>query len=157
MIDITGPDGSHGIRFQGGFVDQAGGDASDALITFDVSVAMGSPMEISEVRLAANPAVFGGTGMASVTETLLPDIVNDKLVMYDFGNGDDQLADTIVLPQTYKSLSIQKDIILHSTGDTGAVTLSFVDQTFKQVPEPASLGLLAVGMMAVGFFRRRRG
>ena len=78
----------------------------------------------------------------------------------DFGGGDDKLSDLIVLPQTYKTLSVQKDIILHATGDagmgeSGAVTISFVDQTFKQIPEPSSLALIALGMMAFGFFRRR--
>jgi hypothetical protein len=150
-------DGDYGIRVQGGFVDQVGGSASDALITFNVTVAPESDLEISEVYLQANPAVFGGPGMASVTETLLPDIVNDKLVMWDFGDGNQQLADLIVLPQTYKTLSVQKDIILHATGEPGegAVTLSFVDQTFKQIPEPSSLILVVLGLMAFVAFRPR--
>ena len=66
------------IRFVGPFIDLPGLSASDALITFDVSVAEGSNMAISALQLAANPAVLQGPGMASVTETLLPDITTDK-------------------------------------------------------------------------------
>jgi hypothetical protein len=148
---------ANGIRFVGPFIDYPGGTASDALITFDVAVVEGSNMAISEVHLAANPAVLEGPGLANVTETLLPDITTDKLVMWDLGPGkSQQLSDTIVLPHTYKQLSIQKDIILHATGDTAAVTLSFVDQVFTQVPEPASLTLLAMGLFAIGCVRRRQ-
>ncbi len=159
VIDIKDPAGNFGIRIQGGFLDRVGGSASDALITFKVSVPVGSDRVITDAHLSANPAVFdNGTGVASVTETFLyndPPINSDKLVVYDFGGGDDKLADSIVFAQTYKTLSVQKDIILHATGDLSAVTVSFVDQTFSQVPEPSSLALIAVGMLAVGYFRKR--
>jgi hypothetical protein len=155
---ITDAQGNFGIRFQGGFVDQAGGSSSDALITFNVSVPPGSNLLISDAHLLANPAVFAGPGLASVTETFLPTIVDDKLVVYDFGNGDDKLADAIVFSQTYTTLPVQKDIILHATGAEGAVTMSFVDQTFSQVPEPTSLALAAIGIMGLylGCRRTRR-
>jgi hypothetical protein len=147
-------DGNFGIRFQGGFIDQAGGDASDALITFNVSVPLNSNMLISDAHLYANPAVFAGEGLASVTETFLPIVQEDKLVVYDFGNGNDQLADMIVFDQGYATLPVQKDIILHAIGN-GAVTMSFVDQTFSQIPEPSTAAMLALGLLSVGCFRRR--
>lgn len=157
--DIQDAMGHYGIRIQGGFLDLSGGDASDALITFTVSVPAGSNLVISDAHLSANPAVFDGTGLASVTETFLPDIKDDKLVVYDLGGGDDKLHDSIVFAQTYKTLRVQKDIILYATdvppGQAGKVTLSFVDQTFSQVPEPSSLALIAVGMLAIGYLRKR--
>ena len=72
VTDIRDADGNYGIRFQGGFIDRAGGTSSDALITFDVSVAPGVDRVISDAHLAANPAVFNGEGVASVTETFPP-------------------------------------------------------------------------------------
>jgi len=155
VVTIQDQNGDYGIRFQGSFIDQVGGDASDAVITFNVSVAPGSNLAISDVTMSANPAVFAGPGLASVTETFLPAITDDKLVVYDFGGGNDKLLDHIEFAQTYTTLPVQKDIILHATGDTGAVTMSFLDQTFSQVPEPSSL-LLALGsLLGLGQIRRR--
>ncbi len=154
---VKNPSGDFGVRFSGGFVDRIGGDASDALITFDVSVAPGAGHLIKGAILQANPAVFAGTGLASVTETFLPSISDQKLVVYDFGGGDDKLLDSITFSGAYTTLPVQKDIILHATGQTGAVTMSFVDQYFPQiqVPEPTGATLALLGLAAAGLFRRR--
>jgi hypothetical protein len=155
---IQDGDGYYGIRIQGGFVDQAGGDASDALITFNVSVPDGSGQLISGAKLSSNPAVFADdpSSLASVTETFIPSIIDNKLVVYDFGEGDDKLLDQISFADGYTTLPVQKDIILHAIGDSGAVTMSFVDQTFPQVPEPSSLVLAMGGLLGFGGLRRRR-
>lgn len=146
--------GNHGIRIQAGFTDVAGGSSSDAIVEFDVTVAPGAPL-INDVHLRANPAVINGEGLASITETFLPTIDDDKLVVWDFGNGEDQLSDSLVFDTGYQTLSVQKDIILHATGDNSAVTLSFVDQTFSVVPEPASGALFLVGLMSLATLRRK--
>lgn len=155
---IQDGDGDYGIRLQGGFVDHAGGDASDAVITFNVSVPMGSNLLIAGAKLSANPAVFAGDpgSLASVTETFIPTIIDNKLVVYDFGEGDDKLLDQISFAEGYATLPVQKDIILHAIGDTGAVTMSFVDQTFAQIPEPSSLVLAIGGLLGLAGLGRRR-
>jgi hypothetical protein len=149
-------DGDFGLRISGGFLDNAGGDSSDAVITFNVSVAPGSNMVINGATLQANPAVFGGTGLASVTETFLPRIMDHKLVVYDLGGGNDRLSDSMTFPNGYKTLPVQKDIILYATGDTGGVTMSFVDQVFSQVPEPTGGVLLITAILCLGRIHRRR-
>ncbi len=150
---VTVSDIEDGIRFQGAFVDHPGGDASDVLITFEVSVPDGQP-GIHRATMAANPAVFNGPGLASVTETLLPMVDDHKLVVFDFGGGDDKLLDSMTFdPAT--TVPVQKDLILHAMGDTGAVTMSFIDQMFIQIPEPSSLVLLMGGLLALGGLRRR--
>jgi len=155
VMDITDLDGNVGIRLQGGFIDRAGGSSSDVLVTFDVTVAPGVGKVISDAHLQANPAVFNGEGVASITETFLPDITDDKLVVFDMGGGVDQLRDSIVFDQTYTTLHVQKDIILQATSDNATVTMSFVDQTFSQIPEPATGAMLLVGLCGL-LLRRRR-
>ena len=155
VVNITDDEGNFGIRFQGSFIDVAGGNASDALITFDVSVPDTVDFEIIGVNMSANPAVFNGPGLASVTETFVPLIGDEKLVVFDFGGGDDKLADSVVL-SGYKKLPVQKDSILHAMGDEGAVTMSFLDQTFVQdIPEPSSLVLIICSLIGLAGVRRR--
>ena len=151
---VTVSDIPDGIRFQGAFIDQPGGDASDVLITFEVSVPEGEPA-IYQATMAANPAVFAGPGLASVTETFVPTIDDAKLVVYDFGGGDDKLVDSMSFAPA-STLPVQKDLILHAMGDTGAVTMSFIDQMFIQVPEPSSVVLLMGGLLGFGVLRRRK-
>ena len=56
----------------------------------------------------------------------------------------------------YKKLPVQKDIILHAMGDEGAVTMSFLDQTFVQnIPEPSSLVLIIYSLIGLAGVRRR--
>ena len=88
-----------------------------------MSVAAGSNLEISGARIQANPAVFNGPGLASVTETFLPEIDNDSLIVFDFGDGDIKLSDETTFANTMKTVSVQKDIVLRATGETGAVTI----------------------------------
>jgi hypothetical protein len=157
VLTIQGAEGDYGMRFQGPFQDRAGGDPSDALITFNVSVAPGSSMEINGATMIANPAVFAGPGFGNVVETFAPAVENQSLIVYDFGDGDIDLVDSELFAQTFKTLPVQKDIILHATGAAGAVTMSFIDQTFSQVPEPSSLLLVLSGLIGLAGLRRRTG
>ena len=155
VIEYTDPDGNFGIQFQGAFLDLAGGNASDALITFDVTV-LDPALMISGAHLAGNPAVAGGNGgnsFGSVTETFLPGNITDSLVI--FADEDSAvLADWVTFDQPVTTLSVQKDIILFADDDAVATTLSFVNQSFSQIPEPGSLALLGLGGLAM--LRRRR-
>lgn len=146
-------DGNFGLRFHGAFVDLAGGGGSDALISFTVSVAPGSPFLINDVHLAGNPDVLGGIGLASVTETFLP-TNNPSLSI--FSNGSlEKLMDWADLLEPVTTLQVQKDInLLAGEGSAGA-TISFIDQTFSQIPEPTGLTLLGVlGLIGMGLRRR---
>lgn len=151
VITIQDQDGNYGIRFQGGFFDLPGGSASDALVTFKVT-ALDVGMQISGARLSANPTVTDG-GVVSVTETFLPTFSGPTDIM-DVTSGIN-LADQITFSSPVTSLWVQKDILVYA-GDSVA-TVSFVDQTFPQVPEPGSLAILSLGLVGLWQVRRRRG
>lgn len=150
VIPIMDEDGSYGLRFQGGFIDLPGGSPSDALITFSANVS--SPeMEIIDVDLVAN-LNLNGPGFAEVTETFLPEIPMMTLNVFDSGTQKSLVdsANLAVLRTTpLKTLQVQKDISLRSAEGGIAATVSFVDQTFAMVPEPSSVCLIFVGVLAL--------
>ncbi|XAL99689.1 PEP-CTERM sorting domain-containing protein [Phycisphaeraceae bacterium D3-23] len=155
VIEHTDAAGNFGIRFQAAFFDLPGGGASDALITFDVTV-LDPNFLISDAHLAGNLDVLGGSGGSSfggITETFLTANTNDDLSI--FATEDSSvLADWVFFDTPTATLSVQKNITLFADDDAVATTLSFVDQTFSQIPEPGSLALLGLGGLAL--LRRRR-
>lgn len=152
VIPILDDLGNYGLRFQGGFVDLPGGSTSDALITFTANVRATDATKITDVHIAGNPHL-NGPGLAEVTETFLPDFTSLKLNTFDNGTVS-RLADWADLPTPVISLQVQKDILLRSDDGGISATLSFVDQTFSQIPEPAGLSLLVLGI--VSLIARRR-
>lgn len=143
--------GNFGLRFQGGFLDAPDprNQASDALITYRVRVTDPGRL-ISGASLAANIVARDG-GSGTVTETFLPifDLTDEVLRIPTSG---DSLIDSIVFDEPQPTLLAQKNILMRAT--TSQVDLSFVDQTYSQIPEPASASLLIAG--ALGLLARRR-
>ncbi|XAL99126.1 PEP-CTERM sorting domain-containing protein [Phycisphaeraceae bacterium D3-23] len=157
VVDLVDGFGNFGIQFQGAFMDLAGGGASDALITFDVTV-LDPNFEISSALLAGDLAIVNGSGGSSfggVTESFLTANASDTLSIFT-GTAGTQLSDSVSFLQPVSTLTVQKDIILFAQdGDADAVTISTIDQSFEQIPEPGSLALLGLGALAM--VRRRRG
>jgi hypothetical protein len=156
VVPTVDGDGNLGIRFAGGFIDLDDNGASDALITFKVTATDPNQL-INDVHLAFNGDVVGppgAQGFVGITETFLPTDPNVQLSVFEIQPaGTRQLTDWADLTAPVRELWVQKDIIL--LAGTGAVaTISFIDQTFSQVPEPTSLGFVIAGIV-VSFLRRR--
>jgi hypothetical protein len=148
-VNVTGI--ANGLRFQGGFIDNLGGGASDALITYKVTATGGAL--ISDAHLSGNVKVAGGDGSISVNETFLPSN-SSSLTIFDNVPGSKQMSDSAIFVTPATEIEVQKDILASSV--TGVATMSFVDQTYSLVPEPTSIALLGVGALGlVGFGMRR--
>jgi len=153
VVAITDNLGNFGLRFQGAFMDLPGNAGSDALITYKITVT-DPDFAITGARMQGNPDVLGGgNSFAGVTDTFLPQVTDQNLAIFD---NDDilQLDSSVFFDGAFTELDVQKDIILFTDDDSVATTLSFVDQTYYQVPEPTSLALLGIGSLLIA--RRRR-
>jgi len=96
-----------------------------------------------------------------VTDTWLPDITNSHIKISDFSPGVLVGSDSIDFANPFSHLTAQKDILLFAADTSSGATLSVVDQTYSLLgggtgtPEPASLGILALGAMSLVARRRR--
>jgi hypothetical protein len=142
VIPIVDDDGNFGIRFQGGFIDLGSDGASDALITYSVHVTDRTQF-IVDAHLVANANVGPGTGFVGITESFLPTFT-ETMEVFDLEPGPRELIDWVDFPRPVRRLPVQKDIILFAADRFSVAQLSFVDQTFSQVPEPGSFWLMAL-------------
>ena len=162
VVAYVNPAGDFGLQFQGAFLDFLGGSGSDALLGFHVTV-LDPDFAITGATLTGNPAVLGGNGVMSVTETFLPDNPFATLNIYSISPGTSKLTDSVTFAQEYHSLYVQKDILAYSAASNGGVpTLSYFTQTFQQspsinIPEPASAVLLGIAMSGLALVCLRRG
>jgi len=141
--------GGVGIEFQALF-SALPGNLEDALIRYTVT-----GTAINDVYMAGNPDVNGGTGLARVTETIFsgnppsgPAIA--QISIDDSAPPGSLTGHAFFAPQS--TITVVKDIGLNG-GSKGA-TISFIDQTFSTIPEPASVALLGIGLSGLLTFRR---
>lgn len=156
VVSFTDSQGNLGIRFIGPFTDQFGGGASEALLEYKVTVTDPDQL-INDVHLSANTNVVGNQGYAMITETFLPEDPQVVLEVYDLEPGGRQLTDWADLTTPVMMLHVQKDITLFAADAGSLATISFIDQSFSQVPEPASWSLVLSGVILWCATRRLRG
>lgn len=171
-ILVTGVyiDGNYGIRFNAPWL--AGQESVvNSTISFQMLVVPGSDMYVSGNLFAlAASSVGSQSGLISAVETVwdaepgssganrvsslglvdMADPANQKLTDYrDFYVGGDAVQ--------LKEIWVRKDITLvgGGAGEFGLTHLSEFTQTFAQIPEPASMGMLGSGII-VAMLRRSK-
>jgi hypothetical protein len=146
---VSPPDptnGDPGIRIQAAF--NAGTTTEDVVFQYDAHITGGLFQDAS--------MYFNGTAVSSVTEDIYNLANNDLIGQFSVSSPGSPTAD-IILTETATDIRVIKDIGLDFSSP-GPTVISIVDQQFSDtaVPEPASLALLGVGILALGVGRSRR-
>lgn len=168
---IQDQDGNYGLTFGGPFFI-TGNSSLDFHLEFSVAVSPDAPDNyISDVHLFIPEATFQGGGGVVVTEQVhetgpIPLSLPPMLVVQaDSSNPPDSLHAAADLPEPLKRVYIRKDVTLIAGNGTGVITgrsqlqnfvgLSYIDQTFSQIPEPGTVMLVATGIFGLCLTGRR--
>jgi hypothetical protein len=144
--------GNFGIRFSGAFVSS--GTPESMSLGYQVSVTNSLNL-ISAANLLFNGSVVGGTASAQITEQIF---TNNAFYgqMTAFVNATSSVTSaTLAITPPQPSLEINKNVSLTATIPAFS-SISTIDQTFTQVPEPSALVLVAAGFSGLALLRRRQ-
>jgi hypothetical protein len=156
-----------GIRYQSAFFFILGANetsSQDTTWTYDVSNIFGNATIVDNVmRIEAGSADVGDGLLAAIqiAETVV-DVNNDPLadkLVFIVDPGADQIeVQRFFEPVNF--LTVTKDIglvVICDNGDCGAAFISDFEQSFSQIPGPATLVLLGAGLLGLGAAARRKG
>ena len=146
-----------GLQFIGGLSATGATSVLDVFIEYDVTDLGGAILQLS---LLFNGTLTNLTALASITETAENaggDILASIAVSApsDLQDPAFEVGLDMPLPAPETFLHIGKDILLVGSAGPGSATISLIEQNFKQISEPASLGLFGFGLIALGLLSRR--
>jgi hypothetical protein len=145
--------GNFGIQFSGAFV--SGGSPETMTLGYQVNVTNSLNL-ISAANMLFNGNVTGPTGQVQVTEQVFTNSNQFAGQLFVFATATNSVLSAtlpIVPPQSF--LTVSNSVFL--TAQLPAFgSISTIDQTFTQVPEPSAMALVVAGIAGVCLLRRRR-
>jgi hypothetical protein len=156
--------GNPGFQFSAGwFASTSSGILEeDSLIQYSVSVNPGGAL-INDLSLSIGGLAFKGTGFIGVSETacvgaMLPSCSGGQIYtlnVFEDSTGS-KLFDSVSFAGA-SEIDLSKDITVQA-GTNGSASLSLVTNQFSeaQTPEPGTLSMFGLGVIAIGSFVRRK-
>jgi PEP-CTERM motif-containing protein len=150
--------GDFGIQF-GGTIASSLGNPMDLTLMYQVSVTNSANL-ISGANLSFNGTVNppGSTGFATVVEQIFTNNgVNPygQMSVSVNGLGQGNLSTNMVITPPQPLLDIDKDVEVDAFLPADS-SISTINQTFTQVPEPSTMMLAIAGLSGLFLLRRRR-
>lgn len=143
----------YGIQFQGGFFSMNG--SMDVVLSYQVTVTNSANL-ISGANLSFNGFEFGSNGVAEVTEQVLTNTSDLYGQMEVYASpGSNVLSTSLAINPPQPQLNLDKDVFTYSIGLSFA-SISTINQSYMQVPEPSTVALVGMGLVGVLALRRRR-
>ena len=130
-------------------------------IHFRVSTLSGAAL-IKDNSLLINGFVFDSNPPASITieETIQDATGNELGTKLAFANNNSTLGDASLFDEAnfapQSEIFVWKQIFIDGLGTNDGVFLTMFEQRFSQVPEPTSLILASLGLLGIGWRRRKR-
>jgi hypothetical protein len=163
VLGFKDPDGNWGLSFHGVFADMPGGGLSDALLRFMVQVNADQARlgtKISDAHLFLNGVGADTNSVFTVDESYLENSTTLSTYYSTLGPQPVQkLQDSKTFATPVVKLNVTKDIFAFAGGPNLPARATDIDQSFSQtsIPEPATLGMLALASLGlVGFIQRRK-
>jgi hypothetical protein len=147
---IDSPPAAIGFMFQ---LDLETGE--DVSLSYLVSTISGLPL-IKSAHLGMEGSASGG-GDISIAEQVFPgcnyyDCTTPVLLNTNLGVGPTVSMDAVTFAPV-NQLYVSKDL---NVSNVGSGTLSVFSETVDQTPEPASMGLIGIGLAGLALWQRRR-
>jgi hypothetical protein len=165
VLGFRDPSNNWGISFHGSFRDLPGGTDSDALIRFMVEVDpafFAQGWRINDAHLFLGGVGVGDESYFIVDESFSLSGINETLNVFQstLGPGTTaQLSDSAFFDPGLQKLFVTKDINAFAADNSGLpARATVIDQSFSQelIPEPATLVLGGMSVLAMAFVNRRR-
>lgn len=153
-----------GLSITGPF-DSFGNISKDFIFQYSVDVTNNPGFLISDIHMTYNGNSYGTGGYSTIDESAYSNGFGAGFIgqidVYNYGTNapplpGPQLEDQFVFAQGYDKVYVQKDIVLGGFNATDHSSISIINQTFSQVPEPSSMTLAAIGLAGLWVWRRRR-
>lgn len=149
----------YGLRFTGEW-SAVGEETVGFVIQFTAEVAQESQQLISDVHLRYNGAYLG-SGYSEVVETVLDFDTDAVLGQIMVNNPPPVLEAGFDLAEPTTKITVIKDVQIigddagHRRLSENRASISFIDQTFSQIPEPGTVLLVAAGIFGLCLTGRR--
>ncbi len=144
----------YGIQFSGPII--ANNSSMEFTLTYQVNVT-NSSMLISQANLSFNGVVVGGPGIAEVTEDV------DTNTSYFYGQmnvyatqSSSNLTTSLGITPPQPQLNLDKDVFVYTVHLDAFSSISTINQSFAQVPEPSTIVLAVAGLSGLLLLRRRK-